>query len=347
MRVGIIGAGAVAKQHLKALRRIAGADVVGLLDIAPGAARTLAARYGGSSPYEESSSFYEEAKPEIVHVLTPPQTHHEVSVDALRRGIHVLTEKPMALTAWECAAMNAAAEERGVTIGVDHNLLFDPRVLSARRLVDRGVIGDVIHVETIFAFDVRRSPRFSAEPGTGKHWAFGLPGGLLEDLLPHPLYLTLAFLGKDAKLTDSRIRTSGRIAENVADELRLSVADGGVSASIAVSLAIQPDLFTVSLYGSRGTLRLDVMSMLLRRHVSRRIPRALARGLLVAETRVLDLLATAWNIASLAAGAARPPGDVTPLIRAHYARLASGREVPVGFTEGVRTVEIIREIWPM
>jgi predicted dehydrogenase len=347
MRVGIIGAGTVAALHIRALRRIAGAEIAGLLDVDAAAARTVGARHDIAASYDDARTFYEEAKPEIVHVLTPPQTHHEISVEALRRGIHVLTEKPMAMTPQECSAMSAAAEEGGVTLGVDHNLLFDRRVLSARRIVGEGGIGEIVHVETIFGFDIRRSPRFSRESGAREHWAHALPGGLLEDLLPHPLYLTLTFLGREAEMTGSHVNSSGRLGRGFSDELRLSMSDGRASASIGLSLSIQPDLFTLSIYGSGGILELDLMSMLVRRHRPRRLPRPLARGLLIGETRLHDLLATAWNVASVAVGAAHPPGDVTPLIRAHYASLAQGDEVPVGYADGVRTVEVIRKIWPI
>jgi predicted dehydrogenase len=336
----------VAELHLRALRKIPGADIVGVLDTAPGKARSIAGRHGIARHFDDPESFYREAKPEIVHVLTPPNTHQAVAVEALDRGVHVLVEKPMACTPEECRAMQARAEASGVTVGVDHNLLFDPRLVAARRILEQGAIGEIVHVETLFGFDVRRSPHFSVEPRERTHWAYGLPGGLLEDLLPHPLYVTLSLLGEKASLTDWRSVASGRLAYDVEDELRIGLSDGAVTAGLVLSLSLKPDSFIVSVYGTRATLKLDIQNMLLQRLGLRPVPKALARGLVVAESSIAGLLKTAWNVASLAAGTATAPGDVRPLLEAHYASLLSGREIPVGFEEGVRVVEIIRRIWP-
>lgn len=344
MKVGLIGAGAIAGHHMKALRRLPGAEVAAILDTKPGAAQKLASLAGVPRHFQDPIRFYEEIRPEIVHVLTPPATHHEVTMEALRRGIHVLVEKPMALTVQECHAMEGAAETAGVTVGVDHTLVFDPRVRAAKRRIMERAIGDLVHVETIFGFDVRRSPHM--QPGGGTGWIRDLPGGLLEDLLPHPLSVTLDFLGPGATPAGWDLGRSGRIPGDSADELRLSMRNDRTTAGITLSLSIHPDLFTVTLYGSRGTIRVDVPSMIVLRSRLRSLPKPVARGILVAESSLIGLLKTGWNIVAMALGAASPPGDVGPLLRAHYAALEKGEEVPVGIPEGLPVVEIIRQIWP-
>jgi hypothetical protein len=92
---------------------------------------------------------------------------------------------------------------------------------------------------------------------------------------------------------------------------------------------------------------MDIPNMLLQRLRLRRLPKPLARGILVAETSLLDLLKTAWNVASIAIGRGTPPGDVAPLLRAHHDAVRSGAPVPVGVEEGTRAVEIIRRLWPV
>lgn len=346
MRVGVVGAGAVAELHLRALRKVAGAEIAGILDTAPGRAEAMARRHGVRAHFDDPERFYREAKPRVVHVLTPPSTHCLLAVEALDRGIHVLVEKPMAGTVEECRAMKARADANGVTVGVDHNLLFDPRVVSAHRLLDRGAIGEVVHVDTVVGFDVRRLRHFSTDDQERKHWVYSLPGGLLEDLLPHPLYVTLYFLGRDARLTDWRLLTTGRLTPDLGDEIRLWLAGARATASIVLSLSLRPDIFTVSLYGTEATLKVDIQNMLMQRLRLRALPKAVARGLVVLESNVTGLMKTLWNTASLAVGGTVPPGDVRPLIEAHYASLASGREIPVGVEDGARTVGEIRRIWP-
>ena len=347
MQAGLIGAGYIAPFHLRILQRIRNVQILGIVDTRPGVAASMAAQLGIPHHFDDSRRFYEQLRPDIVHVLTPPQTHRTITVDALRRGIHVLTEKPMAFTVEDCEAMEAAAEASGVTLGVNHQILFDARVRTARKLVQGGGIGDVMHVETLYAFDIRRLKQFSVHKDRQTHWVFRLPGQLLEDLVPHPLYLTLAFVRSELRLTHRQVTTTGRIGPGLPDELRLSLTNESTTASLTMSLSIRPDEFTVTVYGTRGTLRLDVQNMLALRARLGRGPRSIARGKMVVASCVRAIGQVAWNAGALALGCWGVPGDVGPLIRAHYASLAAGGPPAVAPTDGKRTVDIIRQVWPL
>ena len=87
---------------------------------------------------------FDEARPEVVHILTPPQTHASLALRALDAGCHVFVEKPMATSAQDAEAMLASARAKGLTLCVDHNRLFDPVVERAREMVERGTIGQVV-----------------------------------------------------------------------------------------------------------------------------------------------------------------------------------------------------------
>jgi predicted dehydrogenase len=117
-RVGVIGAGGAARIHLQALRRTDGIRVVGILDLDPGRAAALAAEFGLPCELANPARFYHEGRPQSVHIVTPPDAHEDLAAEALDRGLHVLVEKPPALTAAGCRALLRQAGARRLTVGV-------------------------------------------------------------------------------------------------------------------------------------------------------------------------------------------------------------------------------------
>ncbi len=347
MKVGLIGAGNIAGFHLAALRKLKGVEVAGILDVKPGAAEAMAQRLKIKNYFSDREEFFDQVKPDVVHVLTPPRTHHEIAVNALNRRIHVLTEKPMAMTTDECETMISAAANNGMTLGVNHNYLYDPRVQKALRLVQDGEIGEVVHVETLVGFDPKRLIHFQDKAKNNTHWVHQLPGGLLEDLLPHPLYLSLAFLDDEATLTHSFLNKKARLQALQSDELRLFFESKNATASITLSLSIQPDDFIVSIHGTRATIKIDLHNMLVQRIRFGKGPKAIARGMMVASSSFAALAQMGLNTGLLLLRQIGPPGDITPLVRAHYSSLLNQTAGPVPPASGKRVVEIIRTIWPV
>jgi predicted dehydrogenase len=130
-RVGIIGAGTAAAVHLRALQRLPGKRVVGILDIHPGRAAALADKFALPRSMTDPNRLYEEVRPQLVHVVTPPNAHQDIALEALARGVHVLVEKPPALTVAGCRLLLEQAKRGAVTIGVNENTALDPLVLRA------------------------------------------------------------------------------------------------------------------------------------------------------------------------------------------------------------------------
>ena len=340
-RVGIIGAGRIAALHLQALKRLSGVRVTGILDLDPDAARSVATRFSVEGHFSDSDWFYQVAAPQLVHVLTPPHTHAAVALDALRRGVHVLVEKPAVLTVRDCDALLEAARAGGLTVGVDENFAFAPRMREASAMIARGDLGDLVHISAFLGFDLRRTAA-----SAGSSWLGSLPGGVLEDLLPHLLSVTLA-ARRELRPVHWSSRSTGRLDHDFADELRLSLAGGDLTVDVGISLTSQPDDFVVTVHGTRATLRIDLQNMLLDRARIGPGPRTFARGARVVGSGIRMLAQTARNAVAIAAGLDLPPGTPLHLIRTHYAALAAGRELPAPLARSRRIVEITREIWPM
>ena len=130
LRVGIVGAGYVARYHIEALKRLDFVEVAAICDVDRTMAQTLADRYKIPFVTDDVASFANQQL-DAVHVLTPPSSHCAITLKALDMGCHVLVEKPMADTVDECDMMIARAKERGRVLSVNHSDRFDPVIHRA------------------------------------------------------------------------------------------------------------------------------------------------------------------------------------------------------------------------
>lgn len=147
MKVGLVGCGFICHQHLRALRRLPAVDVIGLCDRQLQLAQSVADTYGVSQAYESMNHLLEAARVDALHILTPPQSHCRLAVQALEPGCHVLVEKPMAMNEADAEEMCEASRRTGRRLGVAHNYLFVPALLDARAVIERGSLGEVISAD--------------------------------------------------------------------------------------------------------------------------------------------------------------------------------------------------------
>ncbi|RMD83188.1 MAG: gfo/Idh/MocA family oxidoreductase [Candidatus Dadabacteria bacterium] len=330
LRVGIVGCGTIANTHVPYIRQ-AGGHLVAVADASVVQANDLADRYGIQRAYCSVSDLVEAEHPDVIHVLTPPHTHAEVAIPALERGIHVLVEKPMAVDPAEARAMRNAAVRGGALLCVDHNRLFDPVVLRARQMVEDGRLGDVVAVES-----------YQAGSASERPWLGRLPGGGLGDLLPHPLYLLLHFLGDVEELHAMVLAGAG---QKEPEELRVLMRAGACSGALTISSRARPGINTLRICGTRMTLEVDLNNMTLVQRRDFQVPKPLAKVLPAVDAARQLLLQTAGNAVAFAAGRVRYYPGMGILIRRFYGAIRERKEPPVAPEEGVRVVEITKRIW--
>ncbi len=124
-RVGLVGAGAVSGEHLRALGALSAVEVVGICDVDREKAGAVARRFNLDAAFGSLDELAV-VQPDVVHIVTPPETHCALTLRALEMGWDVFVEKPMAESVAECDAMIRAAAERGRMLSVDHSARFDP-----------------------------------------------------------------------------------------------------------------------------------------------------------------------------------------------------------------------------
>ncbi|MDR1693824.1 MAG: Gfo/Idh/MocA family oxidoreductase [Lactobacillaceae bacterium] len=125
LKVAVIGAGMMGKNHLKTYKSLPHIELVGVYDIIPEAAKAAADMF----EIKAFSSLEDVAKAvDAVSVVTTSITHAEVGEFFLNKGIHCLIEKPLATTEEECQRLISAAKNNNVTLLVGHIERFNPAV---------------------------------------------------------------------------------------------------------------------------------------------------------------------------------------------------------------------------
>lgn len=143
VNVGVIGVGAMGYNHARVYYKLEEANLVAVSDVSERTLNKVAKKYDakGFTDYED---LLKDPEIEVVSVCVPTTFHHDVVMEAIKHGKHVLVEKPIAFTLKEAEDMIAAAKEAGVILATGHVERFNPAVQKAKELIDNDVIGDIV-----------------------------------------------------------------------------------------------------------------------------------------------------------------------------------------------------------
>jgi Predicted dehydrogenases and related proteins len=266
LRVAIIGCGKIADQHVLAMQRIPNCKLVAVCDRELLMAEQLAERFGVDGCFGDARELLETAKPDVVHITTPPQSHFALGRQCLEFGSHVYVEKPFTVTAKEAAALIQLAEERHLKVTAGHNLQFTPEMLKMRRLIGEGFLGGKpVHLESYFSYDLGDSGYVGAFLGNPKHWVHQLPGQLFHNILSHGLAKLVEFLDDDVTEIIAITHQSPLLQKSpglqVMDELRVVLRDiTGTTAFFCFTTQIKPSLNQLRIFGPRNSLTVNHIS---------------------------------------------------------------------------------------
>lgn len=150
-KIGIIGCGKIAQvRHIPEYADNENAQLQGFYDLNRERAKELADRYGGKV-FDSYGELLADSEIDAVSVCVANHAHAQITIEALRAGKHVLCEKPMAMNLRECEEMAAAAKETGRYLMIGHNQRLAKAHSEARKLVESGLIGDIVTFKTNFA----------------------------------------------------------------------------------------------------------------------------------------------------------------------------------------------------
>jgi predicted dehydrogenase/nucleoside-diphosphate-sugar epimerase len=189
-RVALIGAGFIAQVHLQVMRRCAHAEIVAVCDADLGRAQSLARQHGIEQVFGSVSDLLRAHCVDAAHILVPPDRHFEVAEQCLRGGLSILVEKPMVTSLEDARRLRELAEERRLSLGVNHNMVFHPLHLRLRRELLRGSIGRLEQVSILHSVPLRQ-----LDSGDVGHYMFRAPANILYEQGVHLFSQVVDLLG--------------------------------------------------------------------------------------------------------------------------------------------------------
>ena len=153
LRAAVIGLG-FGQRHIQAYQRLPGVRVVAIA--ARNAERLEQARRKFEIPaaYTDDAQLYEREDLDLVSICTPDRLHAEQALRALRAGVHVLCEKPIATSLDEAAQLLRAVRETGLSFLSGHNYRFVPQFARLKALVEEGAPSDLLLAESCYVQDL-------------------------------------------------------------------------------------------------------------------------------------------------------------------------------------------------
>lgn len=141
-RVAVIGCGAICGNHIKAIQ-YAGQTLCALCDILPERAQAVIEKFGLDRVpiYTDYQALLETERPDAVHICTPHFLHAPMAITVLQKGIHVLCEKPLAISTRQLDELRTAVENSQAQLGVCHQNRYEANMLRLKEMADGRVAG--------------------------------------------------------------------------------------------------------------------------------------------------------------------------------------------------------------
>jgi predicted dehydrogenase len=342
IRSAVIGAGQVAHQHLACVAQLPGVRLAGVCDLSRALAESASERYGARSWFTDHRRMLAELQPDIVHVTTPPASHFSIARDCLDAGAHVFVEKPASERFADFVALRTLAQAKRRWLIEDYNYVYNAPVRRLFEWTQQGVLGDLVHAEVILCAGLLDEASRFADPNL-RHPALDLEGGAIADLLPHLAALAYFSCGP--------VRSVRTVWEQCArssplpyDEFRAVLRGERATGTLVVSARSQPDLFRITLFGTRAHASADIYENRLTRACMRPVPKPLVPFCNAME-QASTMRRSAWRLLWRKLGGG--PGvyeGLWTLIRSVYESIAGGRRPPLSAEDMFEVNRLVDEL---
>jgi predicted dehydrogenase len=281
LKVAIVGCGKIADGHVEEIQKIGTARLVAVCDRELLMAEQLAVRYHIRSHYDDFEQMLDVERPDVVHITTPPESHLALAMTALNAGCHIFVEKPLATNHEDAQKLVGAVEASDKKLTIGYTYRFDPPALAVREMIRKGFLGDIVHVESYYGYDLAGAYGKSLL-GSPTHWVHCLPGKLFQNNIDHMLEKIVEYLPDDfptvRALGYRREHASyGDIRDDLLDELRVMILGKATSAYATFCSHARPVGQFARIYGSKNTAHIDYVSRTVTFDSSPKFPSALGR----------------------------------------------------------------------
>ncbi|NMA95841.1 MAG: Gfo/Idh/MocA family oxidoreductase [Clostridiales bacterium] len=260
VKVLIVGAAFAGDLHMTGYDRCKDiAKVVAICDKDESKVRALAREYGLEEyeVYTDYSEAIENVSCDVVDICLPNFLHHEVAIEALQRGRHVIVEKPLATKLEYGKKILKEAEKAGKRVYYAEDWIFAPALIRAKEIIDEGAIGDLLYIRARECHSGSHSPFAQTIEYCG--------GGSLIHLGTHPLAYVLSL--KENRWTELSAVTSGGEDANMLHKglegedwamCTLKFEDGTRAMVEAHYITFGGMEDIIDFYGTKGRIQIDL-----------------------------------------------------------------------------------------
>lgn len=343
LKVALVGCGKVSDQHVREIRKLRNASLMAVCDHEPLMAEQLAFRYDIGRHYSDFERMLEETEPDVVHVNTPPETHLLLTTKAVDADCHVFVEKPLALDSKDAGVLIDYARRKNCKLTIGYTYYFDPIMRTLREIVNSGVIGKIVHLESFLGYDLN-GPYGRTVMEDDEHWVRRLPGGLLHNVIDHLLIKVIEFM-PDEKLRVVVDAWDGPPSSfGLPNELRMTVRGAEVSAYATFSCHTRPVMHRLTVYGSNNTVHLDFVDSCITFESVPKLPGVLARLANPFHQSKQYLLQGVRNIIRFARSEYQYFAGLNFLISSFYDSILLDQPVPIPYAEILRVSRLMDEV---
>ncbi len=350
MNVAIIGCGKVADAHAEIIRGIPGCAIIATCDNEELMARQMHERLKTKYWFTDANKLLQEAKPDVVHITTPPQSHYSLGKLCLEAGCNIYVEKPFTLNTQEAEELINLGTDKNLKITVGTNIQYSHVAQRVRDLVKNGFLGGPpTHVESIFCYSLK-DDFARAFLGDKNHWVRKLPGKLLHNIISHGIARIAEYLSDDDPQVIAKGFSSKAIRDlgggDIIDELRVTIIDSkGTTAYFTFSSQICPLIHQFRLYGPRKSIIVDDDHQIVlksnaagyKSYLNYFIPPLLLGRQYFSNAR--------HNVAAFIGRKLYMDSGKTDLIRSFYHSISDNAPPPIPYAEILRTSRILDRIF--
>jgi predicted dehydrogenase len=251
--IGILGGGNITQTHARAAAEIADAKIVAFCGQNGEKVRRLAETFGGRG-YEDLEAFFDHRPMDVVLIGSPSGLHAEQVIAAARHGLHVLVEKPIAVTTEQTDAVIEACEKAGVKLGVFFQDRVAPDIVKLKALVDAGGLGKP------FLSSARvkwyRPPEYYGDSHWRGVWALDGGGALMNQGI-HTVDLLLWLMGDVTSVWAKAITAVHDIEVEDTVVAAMEFANGALG-TLEATTSVYPGFpRRLEISGSEGTIILE------------------------------------------------------------------------------------------
>lgn len=323
LRVALVGTGAVAHLHARAVAAHPRAEIVAVTNLTRPPAEDFAARYAVPAVYDDLAELLAAEHPDVVLICTPPGVHRDQTVQAFAAGAHVVVEKPPASSLDELDEMRAAAAAAGRQLAVVFQQRTGTAAAHVRRLLQSGALGrPLLAVCQTLWF---RGDDYFAVPWRGKWETEG--GGTTLGHGIHQLDLLAYLLGDWASVQGRLWRLDRETQTEDVSTATVTFANG-VVAQVATSTVSPRETSSIRIDTQKATVTVDHLYG----HGHENWSITPAPG--------FEEDAAAWSLPEV-----EERSDHAPLLRDVFDALLDGTPLPDTASDPARSFEIVAAIY--